>query len=170
MLNIEIVSSNDYLLEALESAQLNFAKLSKEHANIKITNQDNCYLLEYDGEKVFFKKPIKISEIIRYLTTVYNNFFIVIAELKLFPAKLILEHSNGASVSLSDNEMKILLHLYDKSSTPVSLEDISKKVFAYHEGVESKALESTIYRLRQKIITAFDFQIIFSGNKGYFLA
>ena len=55
-----------------------------------------------------------------------------------------------------------------KSNAPVSVDELEEQVWSYRSNIETHTVETHIYRLRKKIINAFnDNKFIISNKNGY---
>jgi len=74
---------------------------------------------------------------------------------------------NGIKLNLTEREANLIIFL-SKSSYPVSVEKLQKKVWEYGSELETHTVETHIYRLRKKINETFkDNNFIISSKKGY---
>ena len=73
------------------------------------------------------------------------------------------------SIYLTEREINLIVFL-KKSSSPVKIEELQKRVWAYSSELETHTVETHIYRLRKKIKANFDDKnFIISSKKGYFI-
>ena len=70
-------------------------------------------------------------------------------------------------LKLTEKEINTIIYL-SKSNTPISIEELQKKVWGYQSDVETHTVETHIYRLRKKILNTFDDnKFIISKKNGY---
>ena len=70
-------------------------------------------------------------------------------------------------LKLTEKEINTITYL-SKSSKPVSINELQKKVWSYQSDVETHTVETHIYRLRKKFLNAFnDNEFIISKKNGY---
>ena len=67
------------------------------------------------------------------------------------PAAKVLEAADGGKVRLTDKETSILKYLYRQGPKTITRDVLLKEVWGYNNRVTTHALETHIYRLRQKI-------------------
>ena len=74
---------------------------------------------------------------------------------------------NKIKLKLTEKEIKIITYL-SKEIKPVSIEELEENVWSYHSDIETHTVETHIYRLRKKILDAFnDNEFIISKKNGY---
>ena len=70
-------------------------------------------------------------------------------------------------LKLTEKEINTITYL-SKSSKPVSIHELQKKVWSYQSDIETHTVETHIYRLRKKFLNAFnDNEFIISKKNGY---
>ena len=70
-------------------------------------------------------------------------------------------------VKLTEKEINTIIYL-SKSSKPVDIDELQKKVWSYKTDIETHTVETHIYRLRKKILNTFnDSKFIMSKKNGY---
>ena len=73
----------------------------------------------------------------------------------------------NTKLKLTEKEINTITYL-SKSSKPVSINELQKKVWSYQSDVETHTVETHIYRLRKKFLNAFnDNEFIISKKNGY---
>jgi len=73
----------------------------------------------------------------------------------------------NTKLKLTEKEINIITYL-SKSSKPVSINELQKKVWSYQSDIETHTVETHIYRLRKKFLNAFnDNEFIISKKNGY---
>ena len=68
---------------------------------------------------------------------------------------------------MTEKEINTILYL-SNSTEPVSINDLQKKVWSYQLDIETHTVETHIYRLRKKILKAFNDNLFITSEKnGY---
>jgi DNA-binding response OmpR family regulator len=74
---------------------------------------------------------------------------------------------NDTRLKLTEKEINTIKYL-SKSKKPVSIDELQAKVWSYQSNIETHTVETHIYRLRKKILNAFnDKEFIISKKDGY---
>ena len=74
---------------------------------------------------------------------------------------------NNTNLKLTEKEINTITYL-SKSNTPISINELQKKVWSYQSDLETHTVETHIYRLRKKILETFnDSEFIISKKNGY---
>ena len=74
---------------------------------------------------------------------------------------------NNNKLKLTEKEINTITYL-SKSGGPVSIDELQEKVWSYQSDIETHTVETHIYRLRKKILNAFDDnEFIISETSGY---
>ncbi len=74
---------------------------------------------------------------------------------------------DNTKLKLTEKEINTISYL-SKSSKPVSIDELQKKVWSYQSDIETHTVETHIYRLRKKILNIFnDNEFIISKKNGY---
>tara|TARA_B100000575_G_scaffold279021_1_gene266975 strand:- start:811 stop:1416 length:606 start_codon:yes stop_codon:yes gene_type:complete len=74
---------------------------------------------------------------------------------------------NNIKLKLTEKEINTISYLA-KATKPVSINELEKNVWRYQPDIETHTVETHIYRLRKKILTAFDDDdFIISKKNGY---
>ena len=88
-----------------------------------------------------------------------NNYILDLNSRELF--------KNNTRIKLTEKEVNTIIYL-SKSNKPVNIDELKKKVWSYHNSMETHTVETHIYRLRKKILNNFsDNKFIISKNDGY---
>ena len=75
--------------------------------------------------------------------------------------------AKNIKLKLTEKEINTITYL-SKSSKPVSINELQRKVWSYHSDIETHTVETHIYRLRKKFLNVFnDNQFIISKKNGY---
>jgi DNA-binding response OmpR family regulator len=74
---------------------------------------------------------------------------------------------DSTKLKLTEKEINTIIYL-SKSNKPVNINELQKKVWSYQSDMETHTVETHIYRLRKKILSAFnDEEFIISKKNGY---
>lgn len=93
---------------------------------------------------------------------------LTIGKCRFIPAERILRlKSGGGEASLTEKEADILLYLYNRMGKNVSRAELLENVWKYNATVNTRTLETHIYRLRQKIQQLAGDPLIETGEEGY---
>ena len=75
--------------------------------------------------------------------------------------------ANNTKLKLTEKEINTITYL-SRLKTPVTINELQKKVWSYQSDIETHTVETHIYRLRKKILNNFnDNQFIVSKKNGY---
>lgn len=84
------------------------------------------------------------------------------------PAERVMRlKSGGGEASLTEKEADILLYLYNRAGRNVTRTELLENVWKYNAAVNTRTLETHIYRLRQKIQQLAGNPLIETGEEGY---
>jgi len=81
--------------------------------------------------------------------------------------KSLLAKKNGQSVQLTEKETGILLYLCRRSDVTVSRAELLENVWSYNAEINTRTLETHIYRLRRKIEKISSSVLIETTDAGY---
>ena len=129
-----------------------------------ILNTINQYVIE--------KSPIKISTLIENLNvTILRKQFTEQLEININNYLINLNARElsfkNIKLKLTEKEMNIILYL-SKKKISASVNELKLNVWQYQPGIETHTVETHIYRLRKKILKAFNDQnFIISKKDGY---
>ena len=142
----------------------------KNHNNYLIIS--NKKYLNVSNQLVLENKPIKIFKLLEKINVEFlklqfnsqssvkvNNYTI-----NLNSREMLI---NNTKLKLTEKEINTIIYL-SKSNKPVSINELQKKVWSYQSDMETHTVETHIYRLRKKILSAFnDEEFIISKKNGY---
>ena len=169
-----------HILEELDlDLNLNIIPVDNESSlNEKVKNLNNYLILSKKkhlnivNQLVFENKPINIFKLfekinIEFLKLQFNNQ----SELKINNYSIDLNSremlKNNTNLKLTEKEINTIVYL-SKAQKPVSIDELQEKVWSYQSDIETHTVETHIYRLRKKIIKAFnDNKFIISEKNGY---
>ena len=169
-----------HILEEL-SLDLNFkiSFIDSESSLRKEVKNHNNYLIasikkypEFSNQFVLENKPIKIFKLIEkinieFLKLQFNNQSSVKVKNYIINLNSREMLTNSTKLKLTEKEINTIIYL-SKSNKPVSINELQKKVWSYQSDIETHTVETHIYRLRKKILSAFnDEEFIISKKNGY---
>ena len=169
-----------HILEEL-GLDLNFKIIfvdNEKTLNDKLKSLDNCLVLsrqkysEIDHQLILDKNPINITKLVEKVNIEFlklkfnsqskvkiNNYTIDLNSRQIL--------TNNIKINLTEKEINTITYL-SKSKKPVSINELQKKVWSYQFDIETHTVETHIYRLRKKILHAFnDNEFIISKKNGY---
>lgn len=93
---------------------------------------------------------------------------LTIGECRFVPAERMLRlKKGGGEASLTEKEADILLYLYNRAGRNVPRSELLENVWKYNAAVNTRTLETHIYRLRQKLQQLSGDPLIETGEEGY---
>lgn len=178
-----IIYKFNLLYQVLQELDLNFKfKIffveSEDILNDLVKNNKNYLILsdrKYSNrinQFVINSIPIKIFKLlekinIQFLKQQFNNQ----SELKINHYTIDLNSRNmlvdNKRLKLTEKEINTIVYL-SKSNTSISVNELQEKVWNYQSNMETHTVETHIYRLRKKILKAFnDGDFIINKKNGY---
>ena len=169
-----------YILEELGS-DINFKVFlidNENSLNEKIKDLKNFLIisnkrhLDIDNQFVLDNTPIKIFKLVEKINIEFLKIqFSNQSELKVSNYIIDLNSremsKNNTNLKLTEKEINTITYL-SKSNAPVSVDELEEQVWSYRSNIETHTVETHIYRLRKKIINAFnDNKFIISNKNGY---
>ena len=160
-LNFKIISvDNEDVLNERVKTMNNYLIIS----NKKDSNIRNQFVLDCTPINIF-KLIEKIN--VEFLKIQFNSQSEVIVKnyrIDLNSRELLLDNTK---LKLTEKEINTITYL-TKSEKPVSIHELQEKVWSYQSDIETHTVETHIYRLRKKILRAFnDNEFIISERNGY---
>ena len=146
--------------------------------NDKIKNLNNCLIIsdrqhsKIDHLFVFNDTPLNISKLIEKINIEFLKLqFNSQSEVKVSNYIIDLNSREiivkNIKLKLTEKEINTIIFL-SKSTKPVSVEELQKKVWGYQSDIETHTVETHVYRLRKKILNTFkDDEFIISKKDGY---
>ena len=182
MQNLLIYKCNSlyHILEEVDfdfNLKINFVD-NENSLNKKIKNLDNYLILsnkKYLNSSNFIvlnNLPINIFKLIEKINIEFLKLqFSNQSEVKLNDYTINLNSREmiayNTKVKLTEKEINTIIYL-SKSSKPVDIDELQKKVWSYKTDIETHTVETHIYRLRKKILNTFnDSKFIMSKKNGY---
>lgn len=167
MKNINIVSSDNYLEEALiTSSQFKDYKISTSSTLIDkglniIDNKDHVLFNSYEAVK-----PISIAKLIAAIKESLANRTYNISDI-IFDTKTRKLSLAKHEEILTETETKILQALCETCGNIVSSDFLLFDVLGYDARTETNTIETHIYRIRQKLKNLIAEDIIITSGNGY---
>ena len=169
-----------HILEELD-LDLNFKVIYIDNDNLlndKIKNLNNYLIISNKKDInitnmiVIDNLPIKIFKLIEKTNIEFlklqfnnqsqvkiNNYIIDLNSREIF--------LNNTRLKLTEKEINTIIYL-SKTIKPVSVNNLQENVWSYQSDIETHTVETHIYRLRKKILSAFDDnEFIISKKNGY---
>ena len=169
-----------YIFEEL-NLDLNFKVTYIDSSNLlndKIKNLNNYLIISNKKDInitnmiVIDNLPIKIFKLIEKINIEFlklqfnnqsqvkiNNYIIDLNSREIF--------LNNIRLKLTEKEINTIIYL-SKTIKPVSVNNLQENVWSYQSDIETHTVETHIYRLRKKILSAFDDnEFIISKKNGY---
>ena len=169
-----------HILEELD-LDLNFKVIYIDNDNLlndKIKNLNNYLIISNKKDInitnmiVIDNLPIKIFKLIEKTNIEFlklqfnnqsqvkiNNYIIDLNSREIF--------LNNIRLKLTEKEINTIIYL-SKTIKPVSVNNLQENVWSYQSDIETHTVETHIYRLRKKILSAFDDnEFIISKKNGY---
>ena len=182
MQNLLIYKYNSlyHILEEVDfdfNFKINFVD-NENSLNKEIKNLDNYLILsnkKYLNSSNFIvlnNLPINIFKLIEKINIEFLKLqFSNQSEVKLNDYTINLNSREmiayNKKVKLTEKEINTIIYL-SKSSKPVDIDELQKKVWSYKTDIETHTVETHIYRLRKKILNTFnDSKFIVSKKNGY---
>lgn len=122
----------------------------EKHADIKILSSQ-------------FKEPYRIGEIIDAIASNSNKLSINGIEFDLAEG---IAKSGRKKITLTGKESDII-RLLANSGTPLSREELLKRIWQYASDATTNTVETHIYRLRQKLSENFGLEVIDTVGSNY---
>ena len=173
-------SSLYQILKELE-LNLNFKiteVLSEKKLNLETKNLNSYIIvtkkkiLNIQEQYVLDKLPIKIFKLIEKLNVQFLKLqFNEQSEISINDYIINLNSREislkNIKLKLTEKEVNTIIYL-SNTKTPVSIDELQKKVWGYQSDIETHTVETHIYRLRKKIKAEFgDDDLIKSDKDGY---
>jgi len=169
-----------HILEELD-LDLSFKVIYIDNDNLlndKIKNLNNYLIISNKKDInitnmiVIDNLPIKIFKLIEKINIEFlklqfnnqsqvkiNNYIIDLNSREIF--------LNNIRLKLTEKEINTIIYL-SKTIKPVSVNNLQENVWSYQSDIETHTVETHIYRLRKKILSAFDDnEFIISKKNGY---
>ena len=171
------------LYQILKELELNFnfkitEVLSEKKLNLETKNLNNYIIitkkkiLNIQEQYVLDKLPIKIFKLIEKLNVQFLKLqFNEQSEISINDYIINLNSReislNNIKLKLTEKEVNTIIYL-SNTKTPVSIDELQRKVWGYQSDIETHTVETHIYRLRKKMFKIFkDESFLVSKRDGY---
>ena len=178
-----IIFKQDKLYEIIKELEKNlnfniFNVSAENDLENKLANLSNYLIITQkkligkNNQFLFNKTPVKLLKLIekiniQFLKLQFNSQSSVKVNnytINLNSREMLI---NSTKLKLTEKEINTIIYL-SKSNKPVSINELQKKVWSYQSDMETHTVETHIYRLRKKILSAFnDEEFIISKKNGY---
>ena len=158
-INITFVENENSLNDKTKNLNYYLVLSNKKYSDI-----NNQFVLENLPINIFkFIEKINI-EFLKQQFNSQSEFKINQYTIDLNSRELLL---NNLKLKLTEKEINTIIYI-SKSNQPVSIDELQEKVWSYQSDIETHTVETHIYRLRKKILSAFsDGEFIISKKDGY---
>ncbi len=158
-INISFADTENSLNETVKNSNTNLVISNKKYSDI-----NNQFILDNTPINIF-KLVEKIN--IEFLKMQFSSQSEVKVKnyiIDLNSREIIIKNKK---LKLTEKEINTIIYL-SKSNQPVSIDELQQKVWSYQSDIETHTVETHIYRLRKKILNAFnDNKFIISKKNGY---
>jgi len=158
-INITFVENENSLNDKTKNLNYYLVLSNKKYSDI-----NNQFVLENLPINIFkFIEKINI-EFLKQQFNSQSEFKINQYTIDLNSRELLL---NNLKLKLTEKEINTIIYI-SKSNKPVGIDELQEKVWSYQSDIETHTVETHIYRLRKKILSAFsDGEFIISKKDGY---
>ena len=158
-INITLVENENSLNDKTKNLNYYLVLSNKKYSDI-----NNQFVLENLPINIFkFIEKINI-EFLKQQFNSQSEFKINQYTIDLNSRELLL---NNLKLKLTEKEINTIIYI-SKSNKPVGIDELQEKVWSYQSDIETHTVETHIYRLRKKILSAFsDGEFIISKKDGY---
>ena len=155
--NISVLIVSIDILTNLDSKYINFFRENEKKSIFLIDNKDKKDILSeiQINPKSIIKIPLSISNIIQMIealireeTNKMNDIIMGKFSLNVVGRKISF---NKVNEKLTEKETAILWKLLNKIDHKVTQKELLKEIWGYDESIETRTLETHIYRIRKKL-------------------
>ena len=155
--NISVLIVSIDIFTNLDSKYINFLRENEKKSIFLIDNKDKKDILSeiQINPKSIIKIPLSISNIIQMIevlireeTNKMNDIIMGKFSLNVVGRKISL---NKVNEKLTEKETAILWKLLNKIDHKVTQKELLKEIWGYDESIETRTLETHIYRIRKKL-------------------
>ena len=132
--------------------------LSSHNATYEVTEHNNALLLKHQGSILWQAAlPIRMADLIQHSVSLmmqaHNHTDIDLGAWILQPLTqmLILRQDEANVCELTEKETALLAFLYKCGAQGAAKDAMMREVWGYHPDVETRTMDTHLYRLRQKL-------------------
>jgi len=158
-LNIIHVNNENSLKNKIENMSNYLIITDRKYQNI-----DYQFILDFFPINIFkFTEKIN-TEFLKFQFNKQSNIKINDYDIDLNAREII---KKNVKLKLTEKEINTIIYL-SKSTQPVGINDLQKKVWSYQFNTETHTVETHIYRLRKKMLKVFNDNLFITSEKnGY---
>ena len=155
--NISVLIVSSDILDGLEKKHLNFFRENEKKSIFLINkkSKENSLSEKKINPKSIINIPLSISNIIQLIeslireeTNKMNDIIMGNFSLDVIGRKISF---NKVNEKLTEKETEILWRLLNKIDHKISQKELLREIWGYDESIETRTLETHIYRIRKKL-------------------
>ena len=155
--NISVLIVSSDILDSLEKKHLNFFRENEKKSIFLINkkSKENSLSEKEINPKSIINIPLSISNIIQLIeslireeTNKMNDIIMGNFSLDVIGRKISF---NKVNEKLTEKETEILWRLLNKIDHKISQKELLREIWGYDESIETRTLETHIYRIRKKL-------------------
>ena len=155
--NISVLIVSSDILDSLEKKHLNFFRENEKKSIFLINkkSKENSLSEKKINPKSIINIPLSISNIIQLIeslireeTNKMNDIIMGNFSLDVIGRKISF---NKVNEKLTEKETEILWRLLNKIDHKISQKELLREIWGYDESIETRTLETHIYRIRKKL-------------------